>query len=111
MMKLYQGEGLPMVLTPKEGIEDLTKYDIDVALIAETAKSCCSRETLPKAVKYWQKIPVENNAANFGLAAEDTLKLPPGRYFFELALYPKGENTPIKTQTISIIEILPTFTR
>lgn len=110
-MKLYQGEGLPMVIAPKDGIDRLDKYDIDVALIAETAKGCCSREARPKAIKYWERIPIENNAANFKLTGEETLKLPPGRYFFEVAMYPKGEDSPIKTQTISIIEILPTFTR
>lgn len=108
-MKIYQGEGVPMALSPKEGIEDLSAYDIDVALVADNQRGCCNRLQRQAAVVYWNKIPIIDNVAHFSLTQEQTTDLAPGLYFFEVALYPKNSDHPMKTQTINILEVLPTF--
>lgn len=108
-MKIYQGEGVPMALSPKEGIENLGNYDIDIALVPEGAKGCCNRTAQNTAVIYWYKIPVTDNVAHFDLTSEQTNNLSPGLYFLEVALYPKDSNYPMKTQTLNILEIVPTY--
>lgn len=103
-----------MVLTSKEANVNFDDYIIDAALISEISIDCkikSSGNLRPNAALYWENIPIEDNIAEFGITSEQSKNLHPGRYFVEVALYTKINNNAAKTQTLNIIEILPTYTR
>lgn len=111
-MKIYQGEGVTINIAPTDSVDNLFDYDIDVALISETNMHCCV-DCKSAAILYWENIHINNQVASFRITEEQTKALAPGRYFFEVALYPtnnENEDT-MKTQTLSVIEILPSYTK
>jgi hypothetical protein len=109
-MKIYQGEGVTINIAPTDSVDNLLDYDIDVALISETNMHCCV-DCKSAAILYWENIDSYNQVASFRITEEQTKALAPGRYFFEVALYPTNNENTMKTQTLSVIEILPSYTK
>lgn len=109
-MKIYQGEGVTINIAPTDSVDNLLDYDIDVALISETNMHCCV-DCKSAAILYWEDIAINNQVASFRITEEQTKALAPGRYFFEVALYPTNNEDTMKTQTLSVIEILPSYTK